>query len=302
MNDRTAVSIVMIFLNEEEFINEAIDSVLAQTTDEWELVLVDDGSVDRSTEIARQYTAASPDRVRYVDHPDHVTLGMSTARNLGIRHSTGEYITFLDADDTWEPTKLAAQLEIARGVGGVEVLASPALWWYEWAESPEPSESSASSKTSASCEPSDFVQDLGVATDRFIDPPALLLRFLRDEWASLCDILVRRDVVESVGGYDDSCAGMFEDQVFHTKLCSRYPVYVTSQHWYRYRQHAGASTARTHSQGAHPEARRKFLEWLNRNLPSDTPEAPVVRRALKREFRSIRRPLLRRAVSSARRR
>ena len=77
------VSVIMIFLNEERFIGEAIDSVFAQTYPKWELILVDDGSSDRSSEIARSIAARHPGQVRYIDHPGHSNLGMSASRNAG---------------------------------------------------------------------------------------------------------------------------------------------------------------------------------------------------------------------------
>ena len=71
------ISIITIFLNSEAFIAEAIDSVLAQSFSSFELILVDDGSTDASSAIARRYAEDYPDRVRYVDHPQHANRGMS---------------------------------------------------------------------------------------------------------------------------------------------------------------------------------------------------------------------------------
>jgi glycosyltransferase involved in cell wall biosynthesis len=69
MSDKPLVSAITIFLNGENFIEEAIQSVLAQTYSNWELLLVDDGSTDGSTEIARRYVREYPGRIRYVEHP-----------------------------------------------------------------------------------------------------------------------------------------------------------------------------------------------------------------------------------------
>jgi glycosyltransferase involved in cell wall biosynthesis len=109
------VSVVMIFLDAEEFIQEAIDSVLAQTYPWVELILVDDGSTDTSTTIARQCASLNVDRVRYVDHPGHTNHGMSAARALGIEVSSGDLVAFLDADDKWSPDHL--ELQVAMLVG-----------------------------------------------------------------------------------------------------------------------------------------------------------------------------------------
>ena len=90
----------------------AIESVLGQTYDRWELVLVDDGSNDRSTGIARDYATRFPEKVRYVEHDGHRNRGMSASRNLGIRMGEGAFVTFLDADDVWLPGKLQDQVTL----------------------------------------------------------------------------------------------------------------------------------------------------------------------------------------------
>src|SRR4051812_22103421 len=106
-----AVSAIIIFLNAERFLSEAVESVIAQTHKDWELLLVDDGSADGSTTLAQGFAARHPDRVRYLEHPAHQNRGMSASRNLGLANSTGDHVAFLDADDVWLPHKLAEQLE-----------------------------------------------------------------------------------------------------------------------------------------------------------------------------------------------
>src|SRR5438128_12540181 len=101
MRRKPLVSAIIIFLNAEQFIQEAIESVFAQTYDNWELLLVDDGSTDGSTAIARSYLERHPRRVRYLEHSEHANRGMSASRNIGSRYARGEYIAFLDADDVW---------------------------------------------------------------------------------------------------------------------------------------------------------------------------------------------------------
>src|SRR2546422_6997659 len=106
MSGKSLVSVITIFYNAERFLREAIESVFAQTYYPWELLLVDDGSVDKSTDIALEYARIYPEKVRYVEHNGHRNLGMSASRNLGIAHAKGEYVTLLDADDVWFPQTL----------------------------------------------------------------------------------------------------------------------------------------------------------------------------------------------------
>src|SRR3954466_13662420 len=93
--------------NYARFLPEAVESVLAQTVADWELVVIDDGSSDHTPRAVAPYL---PDhRVRYFRSD---TLGQPRAKNLGIALARGQLVAFLDADDAWEPTKLEKQLAL----------------------------------------------------------------------------------------------------------------------------------------------------------------------------------------------
>src|SRR5262249_39236563 len=126
------VCTVIIFLNAENFIDEAIASVFAQTYDDWELVLVDDGSSDASTAIAKDYAARFPARIRYLEHEGHQNRGKSASRNLAIRNSRSEFVAFLDADDVWMRDKLREQVEILDAHATAGMVYGPGEWWYSW--------------------------------------------------------------------------------------------------------------------------------------------------------------------------
>ena len=79
------VSVVVPFLDARAFLEESIASVRTQTCSSWELLLIDDGSTDGGTDIARDHAGREPERVRYLEHPGHARRGASAARNLGIR-------------------------------------------------------------------------------------------------------------------------------------------------------------------------------------------------------------------------
>lgn len=99
------VSVIMPTYNCGRFIRESIDSVLAQTYTEWELLIVDDGSTDETEQIVFGYTDP---RIRYLHNPR--TVGAALTRNTALREARGSYIAFLDADDVWMPTKLERQI------------------------------------------------------------------------------------------------------------------------------------------------------------------------------------------------
>jgi len=96
------ISIITPVYNVEKFIVETIESVIKQTYTNWELILIDDGSTDNSSEICKQY-AVKDKRIKYIYKTNS---GQAAARNLGIKNAKGEYITFLDSDDLYFKDKL----------------------------------------------------------------------------------------------------------------------------------------------------------------------------------------------------
>lgn len=96
------VSVLIPTYNCGKFLGEAIDSVLAQTFTDFEIIVVDDGSTDDTAEVVARYP-----EVKYfpIQHS-----GVSTARNTAIAKATGEFVVFLDADDLWAPDKLEKQV------------------------------------------------------------------------------------------------------------------------------------------------------------------------------------------------
>src|SRR5262249_36911577 len=129
---RPLVSVVVIFYNCDGFLAEAIDSILAQTYDNWELLLCDDGSTDGGTDRARRYAARFPDKIRHLEHPGHSNKGMSATRNLGISQARGELVTFLDGDDVYLPERLARHVEMFERYPQADVVQSPRELWHSW--------------------------------------------------------------------------------------------------------------------------------------------------------------------------
>ena len=97
------VSIIIPAYNAAEFVREAVDSALAQTHPDVEVIVVDDSSTDHTPQVLAGYG----NRIRVHRQPNG---GVSSARNTGARLATGDWVAFLDADDVWAPTKTAAQL------------------------------------------------------------------------------------------------------------------------------------------------------------------------------------------------
>ena len=102
------VSVIMNVRNGASTLREALDSVMAQTFTDWELIVWDDRSTDDSAQIVARY---SDPRIRYFLSPEETSLGK--ARDTAIRQARGEWLAFLDQDDLWMPRKLEMQMALA---------------------------------------------------------------------------------------------------------------------------------------------------------------------------------------------
>ena len=107
------VSIIMPSYNTADFIKETIESVLAQTYTNWELLIVDDCSTDNTDEVVAQYLGDV--RIRYIKNEKNG--GAAVSRNRALREATGRWIAFLDSDDLWNPNKLEKQIAFMKENG-----------------------------------------------------------------------------------------------------------------------------------------------------------------------------------------
>lgn len=107
--EQDLISIVIPVYRAEQYIEETMDCVRAQTYPHWELLLVEDCGPDRSREVIEEYIKRTgDDRIRLLTHPTN--LGAARARNLGVNEAKGRYLAYLDADDLWTPDKLEKEL------------------------------------------------------------------------------------------------------------------------------------------------------------------------------------------------
>ncbi len=287
------VSTIIIFLNEAAFLEEAIESVFAQSYSNWELLLADDGSTDESTAIAKRYADRFPERVRYLEHAGHENRGMSATRNLGIREARGQYVAFLDGDDVWFPNKLERQVALMEQHPSAAMLYGRTQFWFDWLpnnpcrslfyleeDAPEP-------LTTAS-----------KAFDTLIEPPVQLLHHLKDSgiYPCSCSMFFRRSVFDEVGLFEEQFRNAQEDMVFHSKVFLKYPVYVSSECWDRYRIHPNSywRTAWLAGEGrkAERQGRLNYLKWLESYLQEEGVTDPRVWKQLRRAWLPYRFPKL----------
>ena len=209
------ISVILPTWNRLPLLRRAIDSVLTQTFDDFELVVVDDGSTDGT----RDYLEAIDDpRVHPVWLEHH---GLTSARSAGLRHAQGEWVAFLDSDDLWLPEKLALQLN--------SLATHPTCRW--------------------SCTGYSFVD----ADERPLPERSSLLHrpvsghilesMLKFEFVpSMVTTIVRRSLIQEIGGFDESIS-ICADFDFMLRLATRSEICALPESLALVREHAGRTSA-----------------------------------------------------------
>jgi hypothetical protein len=282
------VSVVIIFYNAADYLDEAIQSVLAQDFSDFELLMVDDGSTDASSAIAEAYSRETPDRIRCLRHSNGSNRGMSASRNLGLETARGEFVAFIDADDRWSSAKLREQIDVFDRYPKIDAVFGSVNYWRSW--------------TGGKDRP---VRTGHVQNRPVLPPEAALSLYPLGSAAAPCpsDLMVRRSAAMRLGGFEETFTGplqLYEDQAFLAKLYLHSIVFFDERCWLDYRQHDASCVASVSRDGRYDEVRRHFLCWFaeylaSRPHPVDERVKAAVERAL---FRS-RHPLVARPMRLA---
>lgn len=213
------VSVIIPTYNRRELVQRAIGTVLAQTREVQEILVVDDGSSDGTGEAL---AAAFGDRIRYVRQANG---GVSSARNHGLRLASGRFLTLLDSDDEWLPEKTQRQIEWLQarpdyGMALCDVVRMDAEH-----------------------------RDIELFRRRELLPEdGMILKWVLVQPALVpASVMMRREVFETVGGFDETLA-TGEDLDFHLRVAARWPIGIVEQPLVRaMRGHDGLSSlARTY--------------------------------------------------------
>jgi glycosyltransferase involved in cell wall biosynthesis len=273
------VSVITAFLNGEAFLAEAIESVIAQSFPDWELLLINDGSGPEATEIAKSYAARFPGRIFYFEHTGHINRGATVSRNVGVQNARGDFIAILDADDVWLPSKLADHVAVLDANPKVGMVAGTAIYWNSWSSGQD------------TAVPSGHRQDV------VINPPdASLALYPLGAAETPCpsDFVLRADLVKQIGGFEEQFIGeklLYEDQAFLAKLFLVAPVYFCGAPSIKYRIHPKSCVSRAATNMVkYQEIRLYFLEWFEGYLKTTGYHDPRVASGLQRVLRHYRRP------------
>lgn len=187
------VSVIIPTYNRANLVCQAIISAFNQTYKSIEIIVVDDGSTDNTKEILLQYGV----KVRYIYR---INGGVSSARNAGIREAKGEYVAFLDSDDTWSPEKLERQLGFLRQNSHIDAVISDV----------------------------EFIDDKGVVLRKtclrgIIPEDGDILPYLISHFQTMCTILLKKSVFENIG-YFDITLTTAEDIDMLLRIASNYRI------------------------------------------------------------------------------
>lgn len=253
------VSILMPAYNAEKYIAESIQSVMAQTLADWELIVVDDGSTDNTAGVVNAFVSADA-RIKYVYQPNG---RLGKARNTAFRHATGGLIAFLDSDDLWLPEKLELQVA-ALGEQGADIVYTDGFIF---------------SGDNVADESTTFP----IIPDRHAGANMFDWLLVRNRIAVL-SVMLRREALELAGPFEErpSFHGS-EDYDLWLRLAKQGAVfYGMTERLVRYRRHASAMT----------HAESNALEPMLAVVKKHMGESPLTEDELRRRVRDLYRNLV----------
>jgi peptidoglycan/xylan/chitin deacetylase (PgdA/CDA1 family)/SAM-dependent methyltransferase len=241
------VSVIIPMFNAAGTIRETLFSVSRQSCHDYEVVVVDDGSTDGSRDIVEEIARGSGGRITVIEHAGGANRGLALSRDHGIRHASGEFVVFLDADDTIHPEKLAHDLEILTAHPQAAAVVGRALWWWDGAGEQEA-----------------HLDTIMEPADRVVDPPAFFNTTYQLESGGVPPCvhswMVRKAALDKVEPFDPAVM-TYEDQKYLAELSLRFPIYVAGTCLCEYRRRERTLWADAVTSGSDTTARSRFLEW-----------------------------------------
>lgn len=183
------------------------------------------------------------------------------------------------------PKKLEQQVAILEAQSEAAMVFAPLLIWYSW-----------TGKT----EDRDRDHPFGVAKNggshpfenTLVSPPQMLSLFLRYEYFIPGGVLAKKEIIEELGGSEESFRSSFEDAIVHVKVCLKHSVYVTNKCWYKYRIHANSCEREVIESGQTKAKRLIYLNWVEQYLTEQGVTEQEVWRSLRHSLFPFRHPRL----------
>ncbi len=205
MIEDNQVSVIIPSYNSAHFVTTAVDSVLAQTYQNFEILVIDDGSRDNTREVLERYGT----RICYINQEN---AGVAAARNKGIEQSRGRYVSFLDADDTWYPEKLEKQVEALSKNPNCKFCYSAVMWV------------------------DDNLEELGIRHSHRKTSPLEDLLFYGNIIGSTCGVICERNLLNEIGGFDPNLS-QCADWDMWIRLAMNTEFHYIEEPLITYRQH-----------------------------------------------------------------
>jgi glycosyltransferase involved in cell wall biosynthesis len=203
------VSIIVPTYNRGSFITEMIESVISQTIQDWELIIIDDGSTDNTEHLVRPFLS---DKVFYYQLPHK---GRSYARNYGIRLSKGVFIAYLDSDDVFLPSKLEKQIKWLTEKPSIAMVYTSALAINDYG---------------------DYYPTVYLASDsgNIYEKVGMYLPVT----ITLPSVMIRKEIQDKIGGFDEEL-NRFEDTDMWRRISRDYPIDAMPEPLVKVRTHQG---------------------------------------------------------------
>lgn len=232
------VSIIIPCYNAEPWIGECLNSVIAQTYRPLEIIVIDDGSTDGSLDVIKRYAQQYPDLIQYETGPNR---GGCAARNRGFALSKGEYVLFMDADDTMEPETVAGQME--RMAGRTDIIVSSPWWVMQWM--------------------GDRWQRFDHQYAQGDDPLVGELRY--GDYIPLPALLWPHAVIDALGGWDETLWANQDGDLRLRARLARYVIVPSQRGGFVYRRHSQHTVSSSPSYRA-LESRIRVYEKVEQTL------------------------------------
>ena len=215
-NNYPLISVIIPVYNGEKYISETLESVIAQTEKNWEIIAINDGSTDTSQTILENYLKKIPGRLQVISVENG---GVSRARNIGVSAARGIYIAFLDQDDLWAPEKLQCQINMFFTNKSLGI---------------------AFTNESIIDQQGSIIREKALKFDKK-NRGNIFDHLIFDNFIPISSVILEKKLFMAIGGFDPQFS-LAEDYDFLLKVTQKVPVDFIDEPLLLYREHGESST------------------------------------------------------------